>query len=78
MRAFEKERDQKATVLFPIRLDNAVMKSKLGWAADIKRSRHIGDFTKWKDHDSYQKAFDRLLRDLKAGGSRGRGVKTHD
>ena len=24
------------------------------------------DFTRWKEHDSYRKAFDRLLRDLKA------------
>jgi hypothetical protein len=31
-----------------------------------KRTRHVGDFTRWKDHDSYRKAFDRLLRDLKA------------
>jgi hypothetical protein len=30
-------------------------------------SRHVGDFTRWKEHDSYQKAFERLLRDLKAG-----------
>lgn len=64
--AFEKERERKETVLFPIRLDEAVMNSKMGWAADIKRTRHIGDFCAWKDHDSYQKSFDRLLRDLKA------------
>jgi hypothetical protein len=25
------------------------------------------DFTDWKSHDDYQKSFDRLLRDLKAG-----------
>jgi hypothetical protein len=25
----------------------------------------IGDFTRWKEHDAYQKAFDRLLRDLR-------------
>jgi hypothetical protein len=31
--------------------------------ADIKHTRHIGDFTRWKDHDAYQKALDRLLRD---------------
>jgi len=37
-----------------------------GWAADIRRTRHIGDFTQWQDHDVYQQAFDRLLRDLKA------------
>lgn len=27
--------------------------------------RSIGDFTGWKDHDQYQVAFERLLRDLK-------------
>jgi hypothetical protein len=25
----------------------------------------FGDFTRWKDHDAYQKALDRLLRDLR-------------
>ncbi|NTV67051.1 MAG: toll/interleukin-1 receptor domain-containing protein [Chlorobaculum sp.] len=52
-------------VLFPVRLDDAVMDSKTGWASNVKRQRNIGDFTRWKDHDSYQKAFSRLLRDLK-------------
>jgi len=61
---FEKEREAGSTVLFPIRLDDAVMESKSGWAADIKRSRHIGDFRAWKDHDAYQKGLKRLLRDL--------------
>lgn len=63
--AFEKERERNETVLSPIRLDGAVMDSKTGWAADIKRTRHIGDFTNWKTHDEYIKSFDRLLRDLK-------------
>jgi hypothetical protein len=36
------------------------------WAASLRRIRHIGDFSRWKNHDSYQKAFDRLLRDLKS------------
>jgi hypothetical protein len=63
--AFEKERKNKETVLFPIRLDNAIMDCETGWAADIKRTRHIGDFGRWKDHDVYKKSFDRLLRDLK-------------
>jgi hypothetical protein len=26
--------------------------------------RHIGDFTRWKEHDAYSKALERLLRDL--------------
>jgi uncharacterized protein YjbI with pentapeptide repeats len=63
--ALEKERVTKSTVLFPVRLDDAVMDSETGWAADIRRSRHIGDFRGWKDHDGYRKAFERLLRDLK-------------
>ncbi len=57
---------QTRTVLFPIRLDNAVMETDEAWAADIRRTRHIGDFSEWKNHDSYQKGFARLLRDLKA------------
>ena len=62
--AFDKEIERKEPVLFPIRLDTAVMESKTGWAADIRRSRHIGDFRNWKDHDEYQKGLERLLRDL--------------
>jgi hypothetical protein len=51
-------------VLFPIRLDETVMETDQAWAADIRRTRHIGDFCRWKDHDSYQQAFNRLLHDL--------------
>lgn len=68
--AFEKEREQKKTVLFPVRLDDAVSEAKTGWAADVRRSRHIGDFREWKNHDSYRKAFERLMRDLKAEAGR--------
>ena len=64
--AFEKEHKQKRTVLFPIRVDSAVMETDEAWAANIRRTRHIGDFEDWKNHDSYQTAFDRLLEDLKA------------
>ncbi len=65
-RALNKEPQGKPNVLFPIRVDDAVMESKASWADDIKSTRHIGDFTNWKSHDDYQKAFDRLLRALKA------------
>lgn len=54
------------TVLFPIRIDEAVMRSEAGWPALIKNSRNIGDFTNWKEADSYALAFQRLLRDLKS------------
>ena len=62
--AFEEERRRKRTVLFPIRLDNLVMETGQAWAADIRRTRHIGDFRRWRDHDAYQEAFARLVRDL--------------
>jgi hypothetical protein len=60
------ERNQKNLLLFPIRLDDAVMETDQAWAASLRRMRHIGNFRAWKDHDQYQKSFDRLLRDLKA------------
>ena len=31
------------------------------------REYFILDFSHWQDHDSYQKAFGRLLQDLKSG-----------
>lgn len=52
-----------------IRIDDAVTDSNKAWAASIRCTPHIGDFTRWKDHDSYSKAFGRLLRDLKAEGA---------
>ncbi len=64
--AFEKERKQKRTALFPIRLDDAVMGVDRGWAADIRRSRHIGDFREWPSPEAYRRAVDLLLRDLQA------------
>lgn len=60
----ETQLKERRTVLFPIRLDDAVMETEEAWAADIRRTRHIGDFTGWKDHDNYKTAFERLLRDL--------------
>jgi hypothetical protein len=39
-------------VLFPIRLDDAVMKTQEAWAGLVRRDRNIGDFRRWKDHDA--------------------------
>lgn len=63
--AIEKENQQQREVLFPVRLDESVMQTPQAWAAKLRRSRHIGDFTRWTDPQLYQQAFDRLLRDLK-------------
>jgi len=63
-KAFAEERDKKRTVLFPVRIDDAVMDTSEPWARKLRDQRNIGDFTRWKTHDAYQKSLDRLLRDL--------------
>ena len=64
-RAFSEERDRSETVIFPIRVDDAVMTSEKAWAVKIRDNRHIGDFRMWRDRDGYERAFARLLRDLR-------------
>jgi hypothetical protein len=61
----EREQREKRTVLFPVRLDDAIMDTGEAWAASIRRQRHIGDFRGWKDHDAYSQVLERLLRDLR-------------
>jgi hypothetical protein len=63
--ALEREDRQQREVLFPVRLDEAVIQTSRAWAATLRRTRHIGDFTCWTDPQAYQQAFTRLLRDLK-------------
>jgi hypothetical protein len=63
--AMERERREKATILFPVRLDDTVMETDQAWAEEVRRTRHIGDFRDWKNFDSYQRSFERLVRDLK-------------
>ena len=59
-----KEKQHGRTVLFPIRVDDAVKDTTEQWAYDIRRTRYTGDFTHRNDPDAHQKALDRLLRDL--------------
>lgn len=62
--ALARERREKTTILFPIRLDDAIMEYTIGWQALIKNSRHIGDFRRWKKDRDYKPAFNRLVKDL--------------
>lgn len=70
-----REEQQKRQMLFPITLApfDRIKEWKLfdvdrgiDSAREI-REYFIPDFSNWKAHDSYQQAFERLLRDLKAG-----------
>ncbi|MFN2172677.1 MAG: toll/interleukin-1 receptor domain-containing protein [Candidatus Promineifilaceae bacterium] len=65
-----KEDERVNTVLFPVRVDQAVMEIETGWPAALKNTYHISDFTLWKDTGAYQKAFEGLLSSLKAASSR--------
>jgi uncharacterized protein YjbI with pentapeptide repeats len=69
-RALDEERTRKQGVLFPVRIDDAVMQTSEAWARLLRGQRNIGDFSRWKEHDSYQKSFDRLMRDLRVETSK--------
>ena len=66
-KAFAEERDRKQLVLFPVRVDDTVVATPEPWVRKLRDQRNIGDFRRWKDHDAYQKALERLLRDLTVG-----------
>lgn len=63
--ALERERQSGTTVLVPLRLDDAVLESDSGWAADIRRTRNVGDFRSWHNPRDYAESLQRLLRDLR-------------
>lgn len=65
---FKREQRPK-TVLFPIKIDDAIEQEQAQWVAMMQRKRHIGDFTRWKEHDDYQKSLKLLLRDLTTDSS---------
>ena len=65
-KGFAEERQRGLTVLFPVRLDDAVFATNEAWGrSKLRDNRNIGDFRNWKDHDAYQKTLGRLLRDLR-------------
>lgn len=68
--AFARERKEDKLVLFPVRVDDAVIKTNKAWVSTLQNMRQISDFSGWRDHNSYQKAFQRLLRDLQNEGRR--------
>ena len=77
-KARKRELRDKTRVLFPISL--APFEAIRDWecfdadtgkdSAREIREYYIPDFSNWKDHDSYQKAFERLLKDLSTATAR--------
>jgi uncharacterized protein YjbI with pentapeptide repeats len=69
-KAYAEERSRKEVVLFPIRIDNAVISTNEPWAIKLRDQRNIGDFRRWEKPSEYQKSLDRLLRDLKTSATK--------
>ena len=72
-KARDREKREKRQVLFPIALvPFAEIKAWQSFYADLGedlaqevREYFIPDFSRWKEHDAFEQAFERLLRDLK-------------
>lgn len=72
-KGFRAEQETGKRKLFPLRLTN--YETLLAWKcrdsisgkdlAEEVRQYYIPDFSNWKDHDSFEAALDRLLRDLR-------------
>jgi hypothetical protein len=65
-RSLNREDREGKSILFPIRIDNYIFDEWHHERKDDLLRKVIGDFRKWRNPEAYQKAFDRLLRDLKA------------
>src|SRR6266487_3309089 len=63
-RALNKEPQDIPNVLYPIRVDKAILTCTEPWVHDVKSTRHIGDFEHWTNPQQYEKSFRRLLRAL--------------
>jgi uncharacterized protein YjbI with pentapeptide repeats len=65
-RALNKEPQGIPNVLYPIRVDQAILTCTTDWAKDIKSTRHIGNFEHWTDPQQYHDNFKRLLYALRS------------
>ena len=59
---YEQHRHQR--VLFPLLLDDAIMRAPQPWVAALASSRALADFTRWKEQDAYQHELQQLVQAL--------------
>jgi hypothetical protein len=67
-KAYAEERRRNRLVLFPVRLDDAIMETDRPWAVKLRDQRNIGDFRRWRTASHYRKNLEALLGWLKGGG----------
>ena len=58
------ERARNRTVLFPIRVDDAIFSVRGVPEIEQLKEKYILDFTNWQDRQLYQRSFSKLVRDL--------------
>lgn len=61
--ALQEEDRRSETVIFPLQLDDTFDTGPT-WAAKLRQSRPVNDFSQWQNADGYQQALARLLHDL--------------
>ena len=66
--ALSEENKRKKPILFPIRVDAAILDSDSAWAEYINKTRNICNFSNWKNHDGYHQALENLLDDIRIAG----------
>jgi hypothetical protein len=52
-KAFSEERDRGGTVVFPVRIDDALLNTDRPWAVKLRKNRHIGDFSDWENNQIF-------------------------
>jgi len=63
LKGYAEERRRNDRILLPVRLDEAVMRTREPWAVKL-RDQVIGNFRSWKTPATYKRAFYRLLKSL--------------
>jgi len=63
-KAFAEERKRRQVVLFPVRIDDTVMRTQKPWAVKLRNDRNIGDFRNWINPDTYDTGLMRTIKDL--------------
>lgn len=68
-RTMNKEENYKASLVIPLNLDGYVFTDECtGWVADEVKQRLAADFTRWKDHDQFERAVKKVIKALRTDG----------
>lgn len=65
----EQEEKQGRQLLGPIYIDDAALKSRTRWVADLRKDRYFGDFRGWADPAIYDVRLKRVIDWLKPSGA---------